>query len=106
MEAVGQLTGGIAHDFNNLLAGIAGNTELLLLHLEKGRHDVLPRYAEAVLGAARKAATLTHRLLAFSRHQKLEPKAVDVNQLIGSMEDLIRRSVGPGVRLEVIGAAG
>ena len=106
MEAVGQLTGGIAHDFNNLLTGITGNMELLLLHLKTGRHDSLPRHAEAALGAARRAATLTHRLLAFSRQQKLDPKAVDVNQLIGGMEDLIRRSVGPGVTLEVIGAGG
>jgi signal transduction histidine kinase/ActR/RegA family two-component response regulator len=106
MEAVGQLTGGIAHDFNNLLAGITGNMELLLVHLKKGRHDVLPRYVEAALGAARRAATLTHRLLAFSRHQKLDPQPVDLNQLINGMEDLIRRSVGPGVRLEVIGAGG
>jgi PAS domain S-box-containing protein len=104
MEAVGQLTGGIAHDFNNLLAGITGSMELLLIHLGKGHHDVLPRYAEAALDAARRAATLTHRLLAFSRHQKLEPKAVDLNQLVNGMEDLIRRSVGPSVRLEVIGA--
>ena len=104
MEAVGQLTGGIAHDFNNLLAGISGSMELMLIHIKKGRHDVLPRYAEAALDAARRAATLTHRLLAFSRHQKLDPKAVDLNQLVNGMEDLIRRSVGPGVRLDVIGA--
>jgi PAS domain S-box-containing protein len=104
MEAVGQLTGGIAHDFNNLLAGIIGSMELLLLNARKGRLDAVPRYAEAALGAAKRAAILTHRLLAFSRHQKLEPKAVDVNQLIGGMEELIRRSIGPVISLEVVGA--
>jgi len=104
MEAVGQLTGGIAHDFNNLLAGIIGSMELLLLNAKKGRLDAVPRYAEVALGAAKRAAILTHRLLAFSRHQKLEPKAVDVNQLIGSMEELIRRSIGPVISLEVVGA--
>jgi PAS domain S-box-containing protein len=106
MEAIGQLTGGIAHDFNNLLTGITGSMELLLLNVRKGRSDSVPRYAEAALGAAKRAAVLTHRLLAFARHQKLEPKAVDVNQLIGGMEQLIRRSIGPGVTLEVVGAGG
>jgi PAS domain S-box-containing protein len=106
MEAVGQLTGGIAHDFNNLLAGITGSMELLLLNVKRGRFDSLSRYAEAAIGAAKRAAILTHRLLAFSRHQKLEPKPVEVNQLIGDMEDLIRRSIGPAVTLEVIGAGG
>jgi CheY-like chemotaxis protein len=64
------------------------------------------RYAEAAIGAAKRAAILTHRLLAFSRHQKLEPKTVDANQLIGDMEELVRRSIGPSVTLEVIGAGG
>jgi len=106
MEAVGQLTGGIAHDFNNLLAGITGSMELLLVNAKKGRLDAVARYAEAALGAAKRAAILTHRLLAFSRHQKLDPKAVEVNQLIGGMEELIRRSMGPQISLEVIGAGG
>jgi PAS domain S-box-containing protein len=106
MEAVGQLTGGIAHDFNNLLAGISGSMELLLVNVKKGNFEAVPRYAEAALGAAKRAAVLTHRLLAFARHQKLDPKAVDVNQLVGGMEELIRRSIGPGVSLEVIGAGG
>ncbi len=106
MEAVGQLTGGIAHDFNNLMAGITGSMELLLIQAEKGQHDAVSRYASAALGAAKRAAVLTHRLLAFSRHQKLDRKAVAANQLISDMEDLIRRSIGPAVTLEVIGAGG
>ena len=106
MEAVGQLTGGIAHDFNNLLAGITGSMELLLINVKNGRLDAVSRYAGAALGAAKRAAVLTHRLLAFSRHQKLEPKVVDANQLIGGMEELVRRSIGPAVSLEVIGAGG
>ena len=101
MEAVGQLTGGIAHDFNNLLAGVMGNLELLQKRISGGRTEGLDRYIDSAQGAARRAATLTQRLLAFSRRQMLDPRAVDVNQLVGGMEDLIRRSVGPGIELEV-----
>ena len=106
MEAIGQLTGGIAHDFNNLLAGITGSLEILERRLEQGRIESLPRYVSAARGAAKRAAALTHRLLAFSRRQQLEPQATDVNRLIGDLEDMLRRSLGPTVRLEVIGAAG
>ena len=106
MEAVGQLTGGIAHDFNNLLAGITGSLELLQVRLDQGRLDAAPRYIDAAQGAARRAAALTQRLLAFSRRQTLDPRAVNVNRLIGEMEDLIRRTVGPSVEIEVVGAGG
>ncbi len=106
MDAVGQLTGGIAHDFNNLLAGITGSLELMGLRLAEGRFDALPRYLEAAQGAARRAASLTQRLLAFSRRQTLDPKPTDVNRLIANMEDLLRRSIGPTVAMEVVGAAG
>jgi len=104
MEAVGQLTGGIAHDFNNLLAGVTGNLEMLERRLADGRTDGLHRFIDSAQGAARRAATLTQRLLAFSRRQMLDPRAVDVNRLVAGMEDLIRRSVGPDVELEVRGA--
>ena len=104
MEAVGQLTGGIAHDFNNLLAGVTGNLEMLERRLADGRTDGLQRFIDSAQGAARRAATLTQRLLAFSRRQMLDPRAVDVNRLVAGMEDLIRRSVGPDVELEVRGA--
>jgi len=106
MEAIGQLTGGIAHDFNNLLAGITGSLEILDRRLEQGRIDGLGRYVSAARGAAMRASTLTHRLLAFSRRQQLEPQATDVNRVIADLEDMLRRSLGPGVGLEVIGAGG
>ncbi|MCQ9426778.1 PAS domain-containing protein [Pseudomonas sp. LJDD11] len=106
MEAVGQLTGGIAHDFNNLLTGINGALELLRTRLTQGRYNDIDRYAATAQDAARRAASLTHRLLAFSRRQTLDPKAVDVNRLVGSMEELVRRSVGPHIAVEVVTAIG
>jgi PAS domain S-box-containing protein len=106
MEAVGQLTGGIAHDFNNLLTGITGSLDLMKARLAQGRLNELERYMTAAQGAASRAASLTHRLLAFSRQQTLEPKAVDGNKLVSGMEDLIRRTVGPSVEIETILAAG
>ena len=106
MEAVGQLTGGIAHDFNNLLAGITGSLELMQTRLTQGRLGEIERYVLAAQGAARRAAALTHRLLAFSRRQTLDPKPTDVNRLVTGMEELIRRTVGPQVTLEVVTAAG
>ena len=106
MEAVGQLTGGLAHDFNNLLAGISGCLELLHIRLLQGRINDLDRYVIAAQGSAKRAAALTHRLLAFSRQQTLVPKAIDINRLIGGMEELIGRTVGPEITLEVVGAAG
>ena len=106
MEAVGQLTGGLAHDFNNLLAGISGSLELMQVRIMQGRTSDLDRFLVAAQGAARRAAALTHRLLAFSRRQTLDPKATDLNRLVSGMEDLVRRSVGPGVHVEVVGAGG
>jgi signal transduction histidine kinase len=106
MEAVGQLTGGIAHDFNNLLAGIMGSLELLQTRLAQGRIGEADRYITAARGAARRATTLTQRLLAFSRRQTLDPRPTEINKLVAGMEDLIRRSVGPNVEVEVVGAGG
>jgi PAS domain S-box-containing protein len=106
MEAVGQLTGGLAHDFNNLLAGISGSLELLQMRVSQGRHNDLERYLGAAQSAAKRAASLTHRLLAFSRRQTLDPKAINVNRLVAGMEELIRRTVGPGVTVEVAGSSG
>ena len=106
MEAIGQLTGGIAHDFNNLLAGISGSLELLDNRLKQGRIVGTERYIGMAQESARRAASLTQRLLAFSRRQTLDPKPTDVNKLIAGMEELIRRTVGPGIELEVVGAAG
>ena len=106
MEAVGQLTGGIAHDFNNLLAGIAGSLDLIEKRLTQGRLGGLERYIEVAQGSTRRAAALTQRLLAFSRRQTLAPKPTDVNRLVAGMEELIRRTVGPAVTVEVVGAGG
>ena len=106
MEAVGQLTGGIAHDFNNLLAGISGSLELLEKRIAQGRLAGVDRYIATAQGSTRRAATLTQRLLAFSRRQTLDPKPTDLNRLIAGMDDLIRRTVGPSIELEVVGAGG
>ena len=95
MEAVGQLTGGIAHDFNNLLAAIGGSLQMIESRLAQGRMDVVDRYIAAGQNAVKRAAALTHRLLAFSRRQTLDPKPTNVNRLIAGMEELIRRTVGP-----------
>lgn len=106
MEAVGQLTGGLAHDFNNLLAGISGSLQLVTRRLNQGRTADVERYLSAAQGAVQRAAALTHRLLAFSRRQTLEPKPTSVNRLIDELEDLIRRTVGPSIELDVIGTTG
>ena len=106
MEAVGQLTGGIAHDFNNLLTGVLGSIDLLQKRLAQGRLSEVDRYAATAETAAKRAAALTHRLLAFSRRQPLDPKAIDANRLVGSMEELLGRTLGEAVELEVVRAAG
>ena len=106
MQAVGQLTGGLAHDFNNLLTGITGSLDLMKARLAQGRLSDLDRYITAAQGAASRAATLTHRLLAFSRQQTLAPKVTDANKLISGMEELVRRTVGPEVEIETVYAAG
>jgi signal transduction histidine kinase len=106
MEAVGQLTGGLAHDFNNLLAGISGSIEVISTLVKRGQLGDIDRFISAAQNSSRRAATLTQRLLAFSRRQTLDPKPTDVNRLVSGMEDLIRRTVGPTIELEVVGAGG
>ncbi|MGV3575214.1 MAG: PAS domain-containing protein [Devosia sp.] len=106
LEAVGQLTGGLAHDFNNILAGISGSLEAMSTRLTQGRVADLDRYIAGAVGATRRAANLTQRLLAFSRRQTLDPKPVNINRLVDGMLDLIGRSVGPGIKVETVGAAG
>ena len=101
MEAVGQLTGGLAHDFNNLLTGITGSLDLMSRRVAQGRTGELGRYIEAAQGAAMRAAALTHRLLAFSRRQTLDPKPTDVNRLVAGLADLLRRTVGPAIGVEI-----
>jgi PAS domain S-box-containing protein len=106
MEVVGQLTGGIAHDFNNLLAAISGSLELLQQRIDQGRIEGIERYISSAQVAATRAASLTQRLLAFSRRQTLDPRTTDVNKLIAGMTDLLRRTMGPNVSIEVVGAGG
>ena len=106
MEAVGQLTGGLAHDFNNLLTAISGGLDLLQMRVAQGRTKDIGRYVDMAQGAAKRAAALTHRLLAFSRRQTLAPKSTDVNRLVADLEDLVRRTVGPEIRVETAMAAG
>jgi len=106
MEAVGQLTGGLAHDFNNMLTAISGSLELIQLRVRQGRTDDLDRYVSMAQQGAKRAAALTHRLLAFSRRQTLDPRPTNVNRLIAGLDDLLRRSVGPTVEIEVVGAGG
>lgn len=106
MEAVGQLTGGLAHDFNNLLAGISGSFEMIGARLAQGRAVEVERYLAAGQGAARRAAALTHRLLAFSRRQTLAPRPVVVNRLLPDFVELVRRTVGPSIHVENVAAAG
>ena len=106
MEAVGQLTGGIAHDFNNLIMAISGSLELVERGLARQGVQGLERYLQGAQSSARRAASLTQRLLAFSRRQTLDPKPTDINKLIYGMEDLIRRTVGPSIEVEVVGQGG
>jgi PAS domain S-box-containing protein len=106
MEAVGQLTGGIAHDFNNLLTGIVGSLDLLQTRLDQGRTENVARYINAAMTSANRAAALTHRLLAFARRQPLIPKTVDASALIVSLEDLLRRTIGETIALEIVAGQG
>ncbi|MBI1685684.1 PAS domain-containing protein [Caulobacter hibisci] len=106
MEAVGQLTGGLAHDFNNLLSGVSGSFEMIGTRLQQGRMADVDRYLAAGQGAARRAAALTHRLLAFSRRQTLSPRPVVINRLMAEFVDLVRRTVGPAIAVETVAAAG
>jgi signal transduction histidine kinase/ActR/RegA family two-component response regulator len=101
MEALGQLTGGIAHDFNNLLTGIIGSLEMIGRRSASGKPFDAQRYIDAATQSANRAATLTHRLLAFSRRQPLIPRPTDVNQLMLSMEEILRRSLNENIRMHL-----
>ncbi len=106
MEAIGQLTGGVAHDFNNLLTVISGNMETLQRRLSDRDDARLQRLVNSALLASSRAAILTHQLLAFSRRQPLEPKAVSINALLAGMSDLIRRSLPESIAIETVQAGG
>jgi signal transduction histidine kinase/ActR/RegA family two-component response regulator len=100
MEAVGQLTGGIAHDFNNMLAVVVGGIDLALRRLNGPRREVMMHLNNAMEGATR-AAALTRRLLSFARSEPLLPERVDGNELIGGMSDLLDRTIGERIRVEI-----
>ncbi|MES2498755.1 MAG: PAS domain-containing protein [Pseudomonadota bacterium] len=99
MEAVGQLTGGIAHDFNNMLTGIIGSMDIMRRRIARERYDDLDRYMDAATTSALRAAALTQRLLAFSRRQSLDSRAIDVNELVGSLGELLGRTMGEQITL-------
>ncbi len=109
LEAIGHLTGGIAHDFNNLLTIIIGNLETAQQNLESwtdGAQVRLARRVENAMHGARRAATLTKRLLAFSRQQPLSPSPLDINRLLNGLADFLKRALGEDVSLEIVGHGG
>ena len=108
MEAIGQLTGGVAHDFNNLLQVILGNLERLGRRLPGGPPATGGelRLIDAATRAAGRAATLTQRLLAFSRRQPLAPKSLDLNRLVAGLLELLGRTLGETIHVETVLAGG
>ncbi|HLJ05834.1 MAG TPA: ATP-binding protein [Acetobacteraceae bacterium] len=105
MEAIGRLTGGIAHDFNNHLTVISSNIELLQRRMPQGS-EALARLADAAMSGVQRAATLTHRLLAFARQQPLDPEPLDLGRLVTGMSDLLRRTLGEDIAIETVLAGG
>jgi len=99
MDAIGQLTGGIAHDFNNMLTGILSSLDIVRMRLEMGRMDGLERFLDAATASSQRAAALTQRLLAFSRRQSLDSRTVDLNELVGSTQHLLRSTLGETIRI-------
>jgi hypothetical protein len=105
MEAMGQLTGGIAHDFNNMLAIVIGSLDIAGRRLRRGKADV-EEYLENARAGATRAATLTERLLAFSRQSPLSPRVLNLNEMVASMSELLRRTLGERIGLETVLAGG
>jgi len=101
MESIGQLTGGIAHDFNNMLASIYGSIQLMQRRLKAGNTADLGKLLDRASTSSQRAAALTHRLLAFARRQSLDISRVDVAQLVVSLEDMLARTLGPRIALQV-----
>jgi PAS domain S-box-containing protein len=109
METIGQLTGGVAHDFNNLLTVILGNLEIARDNLDSGREGAVIRSLRAInnsIRGAQRAATLTQRLLSFSRRQALEPKIVDANKVVSSAAEFLHQSLGENIEVEMVRASG
>ena len=105
MNAVGQLTAGIAHDFNNLLTGIGGAVEMVGRRVPEPTPEVT-RFLDLARSGVSRAATLTQRLLAFSRQQPLQIEAIDANKLVSGMSELLRRTLGEKVKVETVLAGG
>lgn len=105
MDAIGQLTGGVAHDFNNLLTVILGNADAVVDHLAEAPPGIRTQ-ATMIRTAAERAAELTHRLLAFARRQPLDPRQTNVNELLGDVEDILTRTLGENVSIEMVRGSG
>jgi len=99
MEVIGQMTGGVAHDFNNLLTAVLGNLELAT---RRGKDENIRRYLEGATQAAQRGAKITSQLLAFSRSQRLQTEPIDLNAIVTAMGDLMFRTIGATVRIEII----
>ena len=104
MEAVGQLTGGIAHDFNNMLTGVIGALAIMKRRIASNRYEDLNRFIDAAAVSAPRAAGLTARLLAFSRWRWLDNRATDINELVFSLDDLLRRTMSKKVEVSIVPA--
>jgi signal transduction histidine kinase len=104
MESIGQLTGGVAHDFNNLLTIIMGSLETLRRQLQQGASAgaSLQRPLDSAMRGAQRAASLTQRLLAFSRQQPLNPRPVDLSRLVSGMSDLLHRTIGEQISIQTV----
>ncbi len=108
MEGIGQLTGGVAHDFNNLLTIIVGSLETVRRQIKQTGFDAanIEHLVDSAMRGAQRAASLTQRLLAFSRQQPLDPKPIDVSRLVTGMSDLLRRTIGEQISIETVMSAG
>jgi len=105
MDAIGQLTGGVAHDFNNILTVILGAGESLLDHLADAPSAIRGQ-AETIVKASERAASLTHRLLAFARKQPLDPRPTAINPMLAEVEDILRRLLGENIHIELVRGGG
>jgi signal transduction histidine kinase/CheY-like chemotaxis protein len=101
LESIGQLTGGVAHDFNNLLTAVLGNLDLLTRRLE-GKDERLYNFAKNAFDAANRGASLTQRLLAFSRRQPLDSRPTEIGGVLGSIGEILRRTLGENIELAVV----
>jgi PAS domain S-box-containing protein len=101
LDALGQLTGGVAHDFNNILQAITGGIEMASLRLARGESDKVQYHLDSAVQSVQRAMHLTRRLLAFARRQPLMPSCVDLNELVTSMADLLERTVGARIGVDI-----